>query len=195
MIQARQTVGKLALPAALLVLAGCAVEAPVSGFRPVNPELTYSMNVTRAAGDILDWTKVDSLQPTFRWEPFPGTHQAYDGARIVPFVVVEKESVRDVTYDFKIWTVARGAPRELAYEREGLTEPSHHLERPLQPDTKYYWSVRARFRLDGKPRTTEWSRSSIPLPSASALELVHGVAGQTGVISPLNHYRFKTTAK
>jgi len=191
-MRARETVGKLALPAALLVLVGCALKAPVSGFLPVKPELTYSMNLTGAAGDILDWTKVDSLQPTFRWEPFPGTHQAYAWAGIGPFVVVDKESVRDVTYDLKIWTVASGVPAELAYEREGLTEPSHHLERPLKPDTKYYWSVRARFSLDGKPRATEWSLSSIPCPPASGLECARGVARRTGTIPPPNHYRFKT---
>ena len=43
----------------LLVVAGCAKHIPVTGLRPEYP------NVGPA------YVKVDSLKPTFRWEPFP----------------------------------------------------------------------------------------------------------------------------
>ncbi len=40
------------------------------------------------------------------------------------------------------------------YYREGLTEPEHTLEVPLQPNREYYWSVRVRRGEE----VSEWSR-------------------------------------
>lgn len=191
-----------ALTAALASLQGCAMKAPVSGFAPLYPELTTSFSMGRSyPTEFLDWTKVDSLQPTLSWEPFPGTHRAWMGAEPEPFIRVDMHSVRAVTYDLKIWTVERrGAlriPAELVYEREELAQPSHRLERPLQPDSEYFWSVRARFNLEGNPRATEWSLSSIPcipLPPPRN-ECGRDIARRTGTIPPPNYYRFKTPSQ
>lgn len=184
-----------ALPfaAAALVFAGCAVQTTVSGFRPVYPESTHSFG--NPAPDILDWTKVDSLQPTLRWQPFPGEHQRFPGGQVTPFVELDPASVRDVSYDLRIWTVRKRTPGDLAYEVDGLKEPSHKLERPLKPDTEYYWSVRAQFNLDGQRRVSEWSLSQIPCPPFYGLECARGVARKSGRIPPLNHYRFKTPSQ
>jgi len=175
--------------AAAVFLAGCATKAPVSGFAPVYPEQTFSLMHLRAnSTDFLDWGKVDSLQPTLRWQPFPGTDQLGWGVPAKPFVSVDPKSVSEVRYDLKIWIVENHAPGEVAYVRERLPEPSHRLESPLQPGTEYYWSVRARFSVDGKPRVTEWS-----------LTTVHGRERQealhSGVIPPLSYYRFETPSK
>ena len=177
----------LSLAGAFLLLGGCATKAPVSGFAPVYPKQTFSlMHLRSNMADVLDWAKVDSLQPTFRWEPFPGTDQRGWGTPTKPFVVVEDaKSVSDVTYELKIWIVSNGAPGEVVYEREGLTEPSHRIESPLKPETEYYWSVRARFKLEGKPRVTEWS-----LTTAHGVE--RGAVRQSGVIPPVSYYRFET---
>jgi hypothetical protein len=184
----------LSLAMTLVVSSGCAMQTVVSGFAPVYPEQTQSMQWGIGANptDILDWVKVDSLQPTLRWKPFPGTTQAYLGAQIKPFVDVGQGSVSDVTYDLKIWMVSGDVPGALVYEREGIPEPTHHLESPLKPNTKYDWSVRARIKMDGKPRVTEWSLSQLPCPPAYGLECARGVARQTGTIPPLNYYRFQT---
>jgi hypothetical protein len=175
------------IAAVLLILSGCATKAPVSGFAPIYPEQSFSMGHFRSNQlDTLDWPKVDSLQPTLRWEPFPGSNQWGWGTPRKPFVVVDAKSVTDVSYDLKIWVVSKGAAGDVAYERERLPEPSHHLESPLKPDTEYYWSVRARFSVDGKPRVTEWS-----------LTTVHGgwdrsMAQRRGAIDPVSYYRFET---
>lgn len=185
------TFGKLPLAAALIVAfvtAGCAFEPSISGFRPVYPPLTATFFTSPFnMGDNLNWPKVDSLQPTLRWQPLPGEHQIPLG-QVKPFVAVDPASVRDVKYDLRIWTVFDKAPGELAYEIEGLTEPFHKLERSLKPSTEYYWSVRARFSLDGQPRASEWSLSQFPCPRGCGRD----EARLTGSIPPLNYYRFKT---
>jgi hypothetical protein len=47
--------------------------------------------------------------------------------------------------------------RSLWAEREGLTEPRYVLESDLQPGTICEWTVRARYRIDGSRRRTEWT--------------------------------------
>jgi hypothetical protein len=176
---------------ALLASTGCT--APVSGFAPVYPVQTYTSHPFRNVPvDVLDWVKVDSLQPTLRWEPFPGKTQAPLSAEITAFVNVDERAVSDITYDLKIWNVLDGTPAELVYEHEGIVEQWHRLESPLKPKTKYVWSVRARFKLDGKPRATEWSLSQMPCPPSYGLECARGAARRLGTIPPLNYYRFKT---
>jgi hypothetical protein len=125
--------------------------------------------------DTLDWVMVDSLQPTLRWEPFPGTTQAYPGGEIKPFVDVAPASVSDVTFHLRIWAVSGGVPAGLVYEREGIAEPFHRLESPLQPNAKY-----------------EWSLSQLPCPPAYGPDCARGVARQTGIIPSPNYFRFKT---
>ena len=183
----------LVLAPAILVATGCAVQTSVSGFRPVYPGATYSFG--NPPPDILDWTKVDSLRPTLRWQPFPGEHQKFPGAPIIAFVAVDPAAVSDVRYDLRIWTVHVRAPGEVAYEIDGLSEPYHAITRDLKPDTEYYWSVRARFNLNGQPRVSEWSLSQVPCPPSYGTECARGVSRQIGRIPPLNHYRFKTPAQ
>jgi hypothetical protein len=185
------------LPCLLIVtlLAAAACRAPVSGFAPVYPVQTYSPHpFSDEAMDILDWVEVDSLQPTLRWEPFPGTTQAMLGGQTTPFVDVDLAAVSDVTYDLRIWETSRGTPAQLVYEREGLVEPSHRVESPLKPRTRYAWSVRSRFRLDGRPRASEWSVSQIPCPPAYGTNCARGLARRLGTIPPHNYYRFETPA-
>lgn len=43
------------------------------------------------------------------------------------------------------------------YRRKGLTQTAHRIEEPLHPDTRYWWDVRARFRLDGHDYLSAWS--------------------------------------
>ena len=129
----------------LLLVAGCGAGGPlpVSGLRPEYPEVRR--------GRVISWpvaAKVGSLQPTFRWESFPRPH-GHEADKAVP-----QGRISNVTYDIKIWR----PPAELVYAREGLPEPSHTIEEPLAPRTFYYWTVRARFELDGHPRVTDWGR-------------------------------------
>jgi micrococcal nuclease len=79
---------------------------------------------------------VDTLQPTFRWEPVAEPDARYD------FVIYDSYAPPSI------------GPRGKVYYRQGLQEPEHTLEVSLQPDRKYYWSVRMR----REEEVSEWSR-------------------------------------
>ena len=61
-----------------------------------------------------------------------------------------------------VWEVREGSPGKLAYERRALPAPQHEMEQPLEPSTRYFWSVHARFEIGGEPRLTDWSRALQP---------------------------------
>jgi len=141
--------GKHGLASLCLIVAaltgGCG-GVPVVGLHPEYPPLekkTFAL--------FSEFVPVDSLRPTFRWQPFPGA--------VDPGV----ESVQHVTYELRIWEAARGMPTKLKYARAGLELPVHRLEEPLDPSTRYLWSVRARFVVGERPRLTEWSMAGLTL--------------------------------
>ncbi len=113
----------------LLALMACTTTT-IHGITPTSP---------RAA---LSWWKgdgtpvVETLQPTFRWEPVADSNARYD------FVIFESYGSR-----------AAVVGRKVLYQ-EGLQEPEHTLEVSLQPDREYYWSVRVRRGEE----VSEWSR-------------------------------------
>ena len=41
----------------------------------------------------------------------------------------------------------------------------------LEPSNQYLWSVRARFRIDGNMRVTEWGMAGLPLRNESVPNL------------------------
>lgn len=129
----------------LIMSAGCSVKVPVYGLKPEYPENRLG------ASEIL-FTGADSLQPTFRWESFPRPGDLKnDGQRML-------SGKEEITYDLKILSFENG---RIVHSRQGLTEPYYKIEEPLEPCTKYLWTVRAHFNLDGQPRVTEWGISVI----------------------------------
>ena len=66
-------------------------------------------------------------------------------------------------------------PGELVYSKQGLTTPEHQLETPLEPDSRFFWTVRAHFRLDGKRRVTEWSEQLVFHPKDTLLQDTHWI--------------------
>jgi hypothetical protein len=201
-----------------LALGGCEVpagEAPISGFKPIYPpqRLSISMPVTGPGSEnfsLVFWQEVDSLQPTLQWQPFPGIEHklhsfnketaSYESA---PFIEVDERHVSDVRYDLKIWKASNRTRGNLVYERTGIEGTSHRIDEPLEPDTRYLWTIRARFRLDGKPRLTEWSMINF---HSYAIQTVEGcfnkwtgaqctpreVVRKTGRIPTQNYYHFMT---
>ena len=140
----------IALSAALF-LAACQ-GATVVGLVPVYPPVkikTFSLYG--------GFVEVDSLQPTFQWQPFTLSEEA----------AADKTSgtkvIEDVTYEIRIWKTAAGADGKLIYERRDLVEAHHRIETPLEPGTRYFWSIRPHFRLNGYPRTIEWSLAGYAL--------------------------------
>lgn len=194
---------RLPLVTTVVLAAGCSGPSLVSGLRPVYPELP-SMFAW------MTFPTVDTLQPTLRWKPFPGeTSESLDGAQSKPFVAVDPESVQDIKYDLRIWTARGQQLGELVHEVDGLRDPVYRPEKPLKPGTSYYWTVRARFRLDGLPRASEWSMSLVPCKSRSGPSCVgtlcspppvacmqvdgaRTIARHLGRVPPENFYRFKT---
>jgi hypothetical protein len=97
-----------------------------------------------------EFVEVDSLQPTLRWQAFPRAEDQDTDKE------GNLERVEDVSYELRIWKTVRGYSGRLVYARDGLTTPYHELEEALEPSSKYLWTVRARFVLDGLPQVTEW---------------------------------------
>jgi hypothetical protein len=93
-----------------------------------------------------------------------------------------------------IWHAAGPNLADLVYRREHLTEPIHTLEILLEPNVRYFWTVRARFTVDGKTKVTEWSKRSV---SASLLFKIFslGVASLGGhpADSTSGFYQFRTS--
>lgn len=159
--------------AGLTWVVGCAGTVPVSGLRPHYPEPS------------LKFVEVDSLQPILSWEAFP---RPID-------LAVDKEGMRrrvsNVTYDLRIWRADEESPREypaeIVYERRGLREPWHTIEQPLQPSSMYFWSIRARFELDGQPRVTQWG-----VTRASDFSDFGALRPRWATVPHPDHYRFET---
>ncbi|HUM16825.1 MAG TPA: hypothetical protein VL086_14115 [Candidatus Nitrosotalea sp.] len=137
----------------ILLAGGCARPYPSIGLRPV-PVL---MMGGWAPDPIL--RRADDLQPTLRWETFPRP--------------VDAPAVSNISYELRIWRAEKNQdapgqglvlPGELVYARAGLVEPVHRVETPLEPDTLYLWSIRARFELEGRVRVTDWGALMFPRP-------------------------------
>ncbi|MCU0936434.1 MAG: hypothetical protein MUF66_10280 [Gammaproteobacteria bacterium] len=121
-----------------------------SGLAPLSPPTRGETGADGPLARVLDWKAVDSLQPTLKWLAFPG-------ASDVAAAPEEMARVKGVRYDLLIARHDGGEPGEIVYRREGLAAPEHRLETSLEPDTLYYWTVRAHFDLDDRPRVTQWA--------------------------------------
>lgn len=142
------------------------------GLAPVEPKTRGTLTGDRLIGDRFEWTRVDSLQPMMRWQGFP---------REVDRAVAPEDMARvsNVTYDLVIARERNLAAADIVYRRSGLPAPGHRLETPLEPNARYFWTVRARFMLDGVPHVTGWGST-------------HYVA-RDGVTSPSQFsFRFRT---
>jgi len=183
----RYIIGLLCFLASIMA-SGCAHEAAVVGLRP-----EYPKNLVSASE--IKFVRVESLQPTVRWEAFPRQQdREADTEGLL-------SRIGTVTYELKIWRssddyIPMYLPSHLIYSRQGLAQPSHRIEQPLQPNTKYLWSVRACFELDGQPRVTEWGLSREPplVPVGSAKTNPPSPRRSPSIPNP-NYYRFKTPSK
>jgi hypothetical protein len=110
------------------------------GLAPIEPALI---------GGFLSISRVESLQPTLRWQAFPRAQDLAAAPR-------DMARVQNVRYDVVIARSQDLAPAEIVYRREALSRPEHTLEAPLAAGTEYFWTVRARFELDGRERVTSW---------------------------------------
>lgn len=144
-----------------------------------------------------DWNRfilLDTRTPTLAWETFHA-YARRAGAEALA------DNARDVRYDLRVWRALPAAPL-LVYERQGLTATEHTLDMPLTANAKFYWSVRARFKVeDGNVRSTPWSRFRLPYAPVSRAALDDAdEAGRVrdpcllDYIPEANYYRFATPA-
>lgn len=159
-------------------------------------EAPFASKPNRGWGNV-EFIKIKELQPTLRWEPFPWPDDLETNE-------VQKH-FNDVTYELKVYrAVPAGqflAPAEQIYLRKGLPAPYHQLEQLLEPCAEYFWTVRARFKLDSRYRVTEWA-GTYP-PSLNPWDLRRPERGFVGsgtvypkfLESSWSYYPFKTSAQ
>ena len=117
-----------AAPVLLAFLSACTAE--VRGVKPIFPGP--------------DDPCLDTVQPTFRWEPLPGA---------------EDPRVSDLVYDVRVLIALTDV---VVASGEDLSACEYRIVTPLTYDQAYTWTVRARFRWEGRRRETEWSRLRNP---------------------------------
>ncbi len=125
------------------------------GLAPLRPhtrgQLTGDLSVL---GSLFEWVAADSLQPRLEWQAFPRTGD-------IAAAPDDMARVRNVTYDLVIAREENLAPAEIVYRRNALPQPTHNVGIRLRPGTRYFWTVRARFELDGRTRVTQWGATDI----------------------------------
>lgn len=140
---------------ALALLSGCAMRSVTVGLRPEYPKsLKRHWPGWPSGTEDIVFSKIDTIEPTFRWATFPHKKDLESGE---PEVRDALGRITDVTYDLKIFRSENDYPAELIYSKQGLPEPFHTIDTPLETCMKYFWSVRARFKLGNKTRVTGWS--------------------------------------
>lgn len=136
-----------------VIVAGCGKPAVV-GLHPDHPPVAR-----KGLSLLTDFVEVDTLTPTFRWQPLTVSVDPSSGQ--------EPARVDNITYEIRIWRTVSSDGGKLVYKRGQLTATEHRLEQPLDPGTRYYWSVRGHFDIEGQNRTTEWTMAGYLLRSDS----------------------------
>lgn len=183
------------LSACLLFTVGCISKPQITGLKLESPELAACAALSPCPFFAKRESQVDGLRPTFRWERFPRTADlaelgphAHERITAVHYELRLWKVGPGFSGDFQrpgtsFWIGSAddykyswahecrdSDPGELVYSKHGLTNPEHQLETSLEPDSRYFWTVRAHFTLDGKRRATEWSEQFLFHPGNSSRE-------------------------
>jgi hypothetical protein len=156
-------------------------------FQPLDPphgwKSVFAITPSTPPEDFLDYPLVNSTQPVLRWEAFPRPRDAApENEQIL-------RSITDVSYDVKIWEAPRNYPERLVEDATGLRAPAFRPRVPLASRTKYFWTMRARYRLGGELQVTRWAYSLVP---STAPEMPAGGSCDLDAIPPSNYFRFQT---
>jgi hypothetical protein len=126
----------------VFLLHGASVESQSVGLQPKSPSIS--------GADGISFVVIDGTQPILEWEGFPTVR---DRERDSGWIA----RTQNVRYDVVIYRARRDAPAEVVYSQTGLPGHTHQVSEPLPARTRYFWTVRARFELDGQVRVTDWS--------------------------------------
>lgn len=136
------------------------------GLAPEYPGTRFHLVTGGGIGETAEWVRVDSVRPTLQWESFPREVDR-DAAPS------EMNRVRKVMYDLVIARADDYVPGEVVYRRTGINSNAHQLTEPLTAGAKYYWTVRARFELDGRMQLTEWATLNVDARAAISVPNIH----------------------
>lgn len=104
-----------------------------------------------------EFVEADSLTPTLRWQTVGQVLMEGNERNI------DKDALTDITYELRIWKTETGYAGRRVYSRKGIKTPYHALEESLEENSRYLWSVRAHFMVNGKPRVSEWGMAGFLL--------------------------------
>ena len=143
-----------------LIMAGALAAGATGCGKPALVGLTPEYPVVRKKwySLVAEFVEVDSLTPVFRWQPF-------DIALVAPLHPLEHAHVGPVRYELRIWQTVIKSTGKLVYVQDRLAATEHRITRPLRPGTRYFWSVRAHFEVNGERRMTEWTLAGYLLRS------------------------------
>ena len=96
--------------------------------------------------------KVNSLTPTLKWESLN--------------IKDSTGKVTGIRYEIIIYTISGfHAEHKIAYQKDDIAETSHTVSTPLQPSTRYFWRIRAKYKQNGDKATGEWNGFSYVAPT------------------------------
>lgn len=135
---------------------------PYFALSPIYPPIAFKSDNLKYKYYIrwngISFTDVNSLYPTFQWEPFP---------RNFDYIGNKNNKFSNISYDLRIYEYEGkkyGSVKAIhlyggkkVYEKTGIRQSSHKLKTKLKPCQWYRWTVRANFKLNGTWRTTEWT--------------------------------------
>ncbi len=127
--------------------------AAAFGLAPVEPATRGQLTGDKLIGSHFEWTTVNGLHPQVGWQAFP---RQSDLARAPDLAA----RIGNVRYDLLVARERNLAPAGIVYRRDGLSATTHTVQGGLQPESRYFWTVRARFELDGRERVTEWATTN-----------------------------------
>jgi hypothetical protein len=124
------------------------------GIAPRRPEVEWAGGFVTP--NHLAESPVESVLPMLVWKARPAADE--DSA----VALRSNAKVENAVYDLRIWKAMDEAPGTLVYERKDLPQPQHQVDAALDPGSTYFWSVRMRYRVDGRPRATLWGAANVP---------------------------------
>jgi hypothetical protein len=164
---------------------------------PVYPGLESTLFPSAAIG-FHSFVEVDSVQPTLKWERFPREFDLIDADG-------RSHEIDDVRYELRVFDSTKVSglivPSRQVYSARDILQPYHQVEHALHDCSRYFWTVRARFRLNGRLRVTEWAGTfdfynspwKLRSVALSWSERLDAVLGAGDVKSPeWFYYPFKT---
>lgn len=127
---------------------GAGLLAAAFGLAPISPPTRGQLTGDTILDQVFDWKEVASRRPTLSWERFPRSGDMAKDPKL--------SRATQVSYDLMLARERNLVPADIIYQKQGLKQNSHTLDIALAANSRFFWTVRARFELDGELYLTEW---------------------------------------